>query len=59
MSQGPEFDNKSPWAWSDATIVSLMDELEKLKSMVKKYPNNYELGKKIRQWHNDLTSEEE
>ena len=51
MSQGPEFDSRSPWAWSDKTIVGLMKELEKIRDMVKKYPNNMELGKKIREWY--------
>ena len=54
MSQGDEFDKNSPWAWSDKTIVSLMKELDKVKALVDKYPNNMELGKKVRQWYFEL-----
>ena len=47
-----DFDSNNPWAWTDKTIHQLMQELEKIREMVKKYPNNMELGKKIREWAN-------
>ena len=49
MSQVPQ-DNDSPWAWTDKTINSLMKELQTVRDLVRKYPNNMELGKKIREW---------
>ncbi len=53
MSQG-EFSNDNPWAWSDKTISDLMKELQTVRDLVKKYPNNMMLGKKIREWaHRD------
>ena len=57
MSQG-EFDKSSPWAWSDKTIVSLMEELDKVKALVDKYPNNMELGKHIRSWYHKLKGDD-
>ena len=57
MSQG-DFNQDSPWAWTDATIGSLMKELEKVKKLVKKYPNNMELGKNVRAWYYELTGED-
>ena len=52
MSQG-EFDKDSPWAWSDKTIVGLMNKLQEVKDMIQKYPNNMELGKKMREWFHE------
>ncbi len=50
MSQGPEYDNKSPWAWSDRTIVDLMHELDKVRQLVADTPNDMTLGAKVRAW---------
>ena len=52
MSQG-DFKKGSPWSWSDQTIVGLMKELDYVRELIEKYPNNMELGKKIRQWYWD------
>ncbi len=57
MSQG-DFDKNSPWAWTDETIVKLMKELDKVKELVDKHPNNMELGKKVRTWCHNLRGED-
>ena len=50
--------NTHPWAWSDETIVKLMDELEKVKALIKDNPNDATLGAKVRSWHHDLLEKE-
>ena len=53
MSQGDLKETGGPWDWSDQTIVSLMNELQKIRDIIEKYPNDMELGKHIRQWYWD------
>tara|TARA_B110000196_G_C21129376_1_gene657629 strand:+ start:474 stop:608 length:135 start_codon:yes stop_codon:yes gene_type:complete len=32
------------------TVEELRDELKKVRDLVKKYPNNMQLGKRVRAW---------
>jgi len=57
MSQG-EFNKDNPWAWSDKTIVSLMDEINKIKKLVEDNPNDMTLGAKVRAWARGSKPEE-